>query len=85
MFIFGSGDEGINSTDNIFHGIIKGGFFFSIVYKMVFLCTAGSNPIIGIKPSHVSEFNGKDVGTTSKYIVLVNPNIEEAHTLKAWF
>ena len=33
----------------------------------------------------VGEFNGKNCSTTSRSIILVDPNIEDVHTLKSWF
>ena len=40
-----------------------------------------SHPVLEIKGGCVAEFNGKIVGTTSKSIVLTDPDIPEKHKL----
>ena len=49
------------------------------------LRSENAHPVLAIKGGRVAEFNGKTVGTTSKSIVLINPDIPEKHKLTQWF
>ena len=49
------------------------------------LRSENSHPVLAIKGARVAEFNGKTVGTTSKSIVIVNPDIPEKLKLTQWF
>ena len=42
-------------------------------------------PVLEIKGGHVTEFNGKTVGTISNTTLFINPNIEETVLLQRWF
>ena len=48
------------------------------------LFSAGTKPILATKGGHVTEFNGKIIGTMSKSIVLINPYIQQRHKLQMW-
>ena len=48
------------------------------------LFSVGTKPILAIKGGRVAEFNGKTIGTMSKSIVLINPNIQQRHKLQMW-
>ena len=39
------------------------------------LCYEYAHPVLAIKRGRVAEFNGKTVGTTSKSIAIINPDI----------
>jgi len=65
--------------------IFWGDNFDAVSQEISSLCAGGNNPIIAIKSACVVEFNGKNVGTTTRSIILVDPDIEEAHMLKSWF
>jgi len=49
------------------------------------LRSENAHPVLAIKGGRVAEFNGKTVGTTSKSIVIINPDIPEKHKLTQWF
>ena len=40
---------------------------------------------LAIKGGHVTDFNGKTVGTISNTTILIKPNIEETVILQRWF
>ena len=42
-------------------------------------------PVLAIKRSHVTEFNGKFVETISNTTLFINPNIEESVLIQIWF
>eukprot|EP00253_Pinus_taeda_P020738 PITA_20738 len=65
--------------------IFWGDNFNAVSQEISSLCATGNNPIIAIKSALVGEFNGKNIGTTTRSIILVDPDIEEAHALKSWF
>eukprot|EP00253_Pinus_taeda_P024392 PITA_24392 len=65
--------------------IFWGDNFNVVSQEISSLCATGNNPIIAIKSARIGEFNGKNIGTTARTIILVDPDIEEAHVLKSWF
>eukprot|EP00253_Pinus_taeda_P012080 PITA_12080 len=65
--------------------IFLGDNFNVVSQEISSLCATGNNPIIAIKSARVGEFNGKNIVTTTRSIILVDPDIEEAHALKLWF
>lgn len=67
------------------YAILWGGNFDVVSKQISFLCIARNNSIIAIKFSWVGEFNGKNFSTTTRSIILVYSNIEEAHILMSWF
>ena len=42
-------------------------------------------PVVAIKGSRVTDFNGKTVGTISNTTIFINPKIEETSILQRWF
>jgi len=67
------------------NAIFWGDNFNAVSQEISSLCATGNNPIIAIKSARVGEFNGKNIITTTRSIILVDPDIEEAYTLKSWF
>ena len=65
--------------------IFWGDNFDGVSKEISSFCVIRNNPIIAIKSARVAEFNGKNVGTTKRSIILVDPDIEEANILKSWF
>lgn len=53
--------------------------------KLQELFVSGIFPVLAAKAAKVSDFSGKSVGTISSSQVFINPDIPEAHSLKAWF
>ena len=45
---------------------------------------AGRNPIIAVKNTRVSDFNGKTLSTLNSSSVDVDPDVPEAGQLRAW-
>ncbi|WOG85358.1 hypothetical protein DCAR_0104546 [Daucus carota subsp. sativus] len=48
------------------------------------ICDSGVFPVLAVKSAKVSDFNGKAVGTIPTSKVIIEPDIPEAHNLKAW-
>jgi len=67
------------------YAIFWGDNFNAMSHEISSLCATGNNPIVSIKSACVGEFNGKNIDTTTRSIILVDLDIEEAHTLKSWF
>eukprot|EP00253_Pinus_taeda_P005195 PITA_05195 len=65
--------------------IFWGDSFNVVSQEISSLCATGNNPIIAIKSARIGEFNGKNISTIARTIILVDPDIEEAHALKSWF
>lgn len=65
--------------------IFWGDNFNAVSQEISSLCATENNPIIAIKSARVGEFNGKNIGTSTRSIILVDPDIEEARALKSWF
>lgn len=49
------------------------------------MCDSGLFPVLAVKSSRVSDFNGKAVGTISTSQLFVEPDFPEARTLREWF
>ncbi|CAN0906747.1 Replication protein A 70 kDa DNA-binding subunit C [Linum grandiflorum] len=48
-------------------------------------CDSGNFPILAIKSGRINDFNGKAVGTISTSQLFIDPEFEEAGSLKQWF
>lgn len=46
---------------------------------------SGNFPVLAIKAGKVNDFSGKSVGTISSTQLFIDPDIPEAHSLRAWF
>ncbi|KAL9252202.1 Replication protein A 70 kDa DNA-binding subunit A-like protein [Drosera capensis] len=53
--------------------------------KLQELFESGIFPALAVKAAKVSDFSGKSVGTISSSQIFINPDIPEAHSLRAWF
>ncbi|XP_078433130.1 replication protein A 1A [Wolffia australiana] len=42
-------------------------------------------PVLAIKAGRVNDFSGKTVSTVSSTLLFINPNLQEAHSLRDWF
>eukprot|EP00252_Welwitschia_mirabilis_P017167 TRINITY_DN38089_c0_g1_i1.p1 TRINITY_DN38089_c0_g1~~TRINITY_DN38089_c0_g1_i1.p1 ORF type:complete len:797 (+),score=128.77 TRINITY_DN38089_c0_g1_i1:128-2518(+) len=62
-----------------------GGFCNNEGEKLQELFDAGANPILAVKAGRISDFSGKSVGTISSTQLFINPDLPDAHSLKAWF
>lgn len=49
------------------------------------MCDSGLFPVLAVKSSRVSDFNGKAVGTISTSQLFIEPDFPEAHSLREWF
>lgn len=49
------------------------------------MCDSGLFPVLAVKSSRVSDFNGKAVGTISTSQLFVEPDFPEARRLRDWF
>ncbi|KAL8107718.1 hypothetical protein AgCh_024210 [Apium graveolens] len=48
------------------------------------ICDSGVYPVLAVKSAKVNDFSGKTVGTIPTSKVIIEPDIPEAHKLKAW-
>ncbi|KAK1368315.1 Replication protein A subunit [Heracleum sosnowskyi] len=48
------------------------------------ICDSGVFPVLAVKSAKVNDFSGKTVGTIPTSKVIIEPDIPEAHKLKAW-
>lgn len=48
------------------------------------ICDSGVFPVLAVKSAKVTDFSGKTVGTIPTSKVIIEPDIPEAHELKAW-
>ncbi|KAK1438236.1 hypothetical protein QVD17_04042 [Tagetes erecta] len=49
------------------------------------MCDSGIFPVLAIKATRVSEFNGKSVGTISTSQLFIEPDLPETRELKTWY
>lgn len=49
------------------------------------MCDCGDFPVLAVKCGRISDFNGKSVGTVSSSQLVIEPEIEQARKLRAWF
>lgn len=46
----------------------------------------GTNfPVVAVKGAKVSDFGGRSLSTTFSSVMVVNPDIPEAHMLRGWY
>ncbi|CAG0885163.1 unnamed protein product [Cyprideis torosa] len=43
------------------------------------------NPIVAVKGAKVSDFNGRSLSVLNRTMIQINPDIDEAHRLQAWY
>lgn len=42
-------------------------------------------PVVAVKGAKVSDFGGRSLSSTFNSVLVINPDIPEAHTLRGWF
>ncbi|KAK7367074.1 hypothetical protein VNO80_09082 [Phaseolus coccineus] len=53
--------------------------------KLQNICDDGAFPVLAAKAVRINDFNGKSVGTIMTSLLFVEPDFQEAYTLKRWF